>query len=97
MMKCDMCYDRTSTGKKPMCATVCPSQALAFMTMEEFERTRSGVATNEWQFGEQAVRTKVHVVVPPEAPAIVRIRSLGAGPAAGPDDPEDVARLLDRP
>jgi Fe-S-cluster-containing dehydrogenase component len=28
MMKCDMCYDRSSVGKKPMCATVCPSQAL---------------------------------------------------------------------
>jgi Fe-S-cluster-containing dehydrogenase component len=26
MMKCDMCYDRTSVGKRPMCATVCPSQ-----------------------------------------------------------------------
>ena len=25
MMKCDMCYDRTSIGKRPMCATVCPS------------------------------------------------------------------------
>ncbi len=24
MMKCDMCYDRTSAGKKPMCASVCP-------------------------------------------------------------------------
>ena len=24
MMKCDMCYDRSSVGKKPMCATVCP-------------------------------------------------------------------------
>ena len=32
MMKCDMCYDRTSTGKRPMCATVCPSGALAFTT-----------------------------------------------------------------
>ena len=30
MMKCDMCYDRTSVGKKPMCATVCPSQALSY-------------------------------------------------------------------
>ena len=27
MMKCDMCYDRTSVGLKPMCASVCPSQA----------------------------------------------------------------------
>ena len=26
MMKCDMCYDRTSTGRRPMCATVCPSR-----------------------------------------------------------------------
>ena len=34
MMKCDMCYDRTSVGKKPMCATVCPSQALFFGTRE---------------------------------------------------------------
>ena len=32
MMKCDMCYDRTSIGKKPMCATVCPSQALFYGT-----------------------------------------------------------------
>src|SRR5205807_526614 len=28
MMKCDLCYDRTSTGRRPMCATVCPSGAL---------------------------------------------------------------------
>ena len=34
MMKCDMCYDRSSVGKKPMCATVCPSQALFFGTRE---------------------------------------------------------------
>jgi Fe-S-cluster-containing dehydrogenase component len=34
MMKCDMCYDRTSVGRKPMCATVCPSQALFFGTAD---------------------------------------------------------------
>ena len=28
MMKCDMCTDRTSEGLRPMCASVCPSQAL---------------------------------------------------------------------
>ena len=28
MMKCDMCYDRTSAGKMPMCASVCPSGAV---------------------------------------------------------------------
>ena len=39
MMKCDMCYDRTSEGKKPMCATVCPSGALVFGTREQIERS----------------------------------------------------------
>ena len=37
-MKCDMCYDRTSVGKRPMCATVCPSQALAYVTPETIAR-----------------------------------------------------------
>lgn len=64
MMKCDYCYDRTSVGKRPMCATVCPSQALSFMTRDELERTRRGTAINEWRFGDEVVRTKVHVVVP---------------------------------
>ena len=40
MMKCDMCYDRTSVGKKPMCATVCPSQALFFGTREQIRMLR---------------------------------------------------------
>ena len=40
MMKCDMCYDRTSVGLKPWCASVCPSQALAFGTREEMARLR---------------------------------------------------------
>ena len=35
MMKCDMCYDRTSVGKKPMCATVCPSGALFYLYTED--------------------------------------------------------------
>jgi Fe-S-cluster-containing dehydrogenase component len=66
MMKCDMCYDRTSVGKRPMCATVCPSQALAYTTREEIERTRRGVPINEWTFAGERVRTKVYVMVPPE-------------------------------
>ena len=53
MMKCDMCYDRTSVGKKPMCATVCPSQALFYGTREEIERLRPQSAPiNTFQFGE---------------------------------------------
>lgn len=66
MMKCDMCYDRTSVGKKPMCATVCPSGALYFGSAEEIEKTRREKPVNEFQFGKQTVRTKVHMMTAPE-------------------------------
>ena len=56
MMKCDMCYDRTSTGRKPMCATVCPSGALFFGTREEVERLRKrSRPINQFQFGQQTI------------------------------------------
>lgn len=65
MMKCDMCYDRTSTGRKPMCATVCPSQALFFGTREEIEQLRTRSAPiNRFRFGEQIVTTKVNMMAP---------------------------------
>jgi Fe-S-cluster-containing dehydrogenase component len=65
MMKCDMCYDRTSVGRKPMCATVCPSQALFFGTREEIERLRPmSVPVNQFQFGEQTITTQVYMMVP---------------------------------
>ena len=47
MMKCDMCYDRSSVGKKPMCATVCPSQALFFGTREQIEQLRPRVGADQ--------------------------------------------------
>jgi Fe-S-cluster-containing dehydrogenase component len=65
MMKCDMCYDRTSTGRKPMCATVCPSGALFYGPRAEVERLRKrSRPINQFQFGGQKVRTKVNLMVP---------------------------------
>ena len=65
MMKCDMCYDRSSVGKKPMCATVCPSQALFFGTREQIEQLRPmSTPINRFQFGEQVVSTGVFMMVP---------------------------------
>jgi Fe-S-cluster-containing dehydrogenase component len=65
MMKCDMCYDRTSTGRKPMCAAVCPSQALYYDTRENVERLRQrSRPVNEFQFGRQTIRTKVNLMAP---------------------------------
>jgi Fe-S-cluster-containing dehydrogenase component len=65
MMKCDMCYDRTSVGKKPMCASVCPSQALYFGTRTEIEQLRpNSRPINTFSFGAQMITTKVHMLVP---------------------------------
>lgn len=65
MMKCDMCYDRTSAGKKPMCATVCPSGTLFFGSREEVARLRPrATPVNRFQFGAQTVATKVNVLAP---------------------------------
>jgi Fe-S-cluster-containing dehydrogenase component len=64
MSKCDMCYDRTSVGKRPMCATVCPSEALYFGTMEEWKSRRKGRSVNHFRFGNQIVKTKVYTVLP---------------------------------
>ncbi len=97
MMKCDMCYDRTSVGMKPMCATVCPSGALSYMTHDEFMRTRRGAVITEWVFGDETVRTKVGMVVPRAMPQVrvelvqIENSSTAATPFGRHDD---VAALL---
>jgi Fe-S-cluster-containing dehydrogenase component len=64
MMKCDLCFDRTSVGKKPMCATVCPSQALSYVPPEEIARTRRETPVNTFVFGRQTVRTMNFMMAP---------------------------------
>jgi Fe-S-cluster-containing dehydrogenase component len=96
MMKCDMCYDRTSVGKKPMCATVCPSGALTFTTMQDIQQTRQGVPVNEWKFGAEVVHTKVYVMVPPELTRVdIGLIQIQTTAAALPSDPYDVALMLE--
>ena len=68
MMKCDMCYDRSSVGLKPMCASVCPSQALFFGTRDEIETLRpQSKPMNTFQFGNQTITTRVRMMIPAEA------------------------------
>ncbi len=87
MMKCDMCYDRTSVGLKPMCASVCPSQALAFGTRREMEKLRPAAkAVNTFQFGAQTIRTKVNMMVPSDVPEeIVDVTAAMYVPTIGQD------------
>ena len=81
-----------------MCATVCPSGALAFATIEEIMRTRRGRPSNDWRFGDQQVRTKVFVLVPTEVTHVnVRVIPLSAlrRPTQPATDAYDVAALLE--
>jgi len=97
MMKCDMCYDRTSTGRKPMCATVCPSQALFFGTRDEIDRMRKrSRSVNEFQFGQQVISTRVNMMIPREATDdIVDVTAAMHEPPAGRTIALNVLNILD--
>ena len=72
MMKCNMCYDRTSAGKRPMCATVCPTGALWYGTREKMRELRpNSDPVNNFQFGMQWVKTKVNYMMPKGATKLV--------------------------
>ena len=72
MMKCNLCYDRTSAGRRPMCATVCPSGALWYGTREQMAALRPGsVPVNTFQFGQQTVKTRVNVMMPKGSTVLV--------------------------
>jgi len=62
---------------------VCPSQALAFATAEEIQRTRRGVAINRWKFGKEEVTTRVFVIVPREVERVnVELIQISPTPSA---------------
>jgi Fe-S-cluster-containing dehydrogenase component len=67
MRKCNLCYDRTSVGKPPMCTSVCPTQALFYGTYEEWVQAGRGQQgakpVNVFYFGQQRVRTRNYVVM----------------------------------
>jgi 4Fe-4S dicluster protein len=67
MRKCNLCYDRTSLGKPPMCASVCPTQAIFYGTYEEFIQAgradQGAKPVNVFFFGQQRVRTRNYVVM----------------------------------
>lgn len=47
-----------------MCATVCPSQALTYVTPETIAATRREKPVNTFQFGNQTITTKVFMMAP---------------------------------
>ncbi|MGH7506599.1 MAG: 4Fe-4S dicluster domain-containing protein [Longimicrobiales bacterium] len=95
MMKCDMCYDRTSVGKKPWCATVCPSGALWFGTMDEVRALRPrSRPVRKFVFGQQVITTKVWTMTPDDtADDSVNVTSAMEAPTVGRSDAGDDALL----
>ena len=69
-MKCDMCFDRTSEGLKPMCASVCPTGAITFGKYQDVVPLRRTKPVNVHQFGNQKVETKVYVMLPTDDRAV---------------------------
>jgi Fe-S-cluster-containing dehydrogenase component len=97
MMKCDLCYDRTSAGKKPMCASVCPSQALWYGTPEEIERLRPrSRPVDSFQFGQHVITTRVQMMVP-RASTLQALDVLGALVPAAAADGDPMLSMLDVP
>lgn len=94
MMKCDMCYDRSSVGLKPMCASVCPSQALSFGTRAEIEMLRlRSQPTSQFLFGNQVIRTRVSMMVPKAEP-VACVDVTGALPGPRPADAAEERDML---
>lgn len=76
--KCDLCYDRTSQGRAPMCATVCPTDAIFYGTYGELLAARPhSRAVDVFEFGGGVVQTGAAVVVP--APVADRPAPGGTG------------------
>jgi Fe-S-cluster-containing dehydrogenase component len=70
MMKCDMCYDRTSVDLRPMCATVCPSQALSYIPASKIAADRREQPVSNFRFGNEHVKTKVFMMMPLDDPVV---------------------------
>ncbi|GIG07655.1 4Fe-4S dicluster domain-containing protein [Catellatospora coxensis] len=63
--KCNLCYDRTSYGLAPMCATVCPTGSIFYGTLEELRTERPGVeVASTFDFDGSIISTGVAMVVP---------------------------------
>jgi Fe-S-cluster-containing dehydrogenase component len=64
MVKCDNCYERTTHGLAPMCASVCPSQAIRFVSLERDTPYLAGRRLeNRFEFGETVVETNTYIAL----------------------------------
>jgi Fe-S-cluster-containing dehydrogenase component len=48
MYKCDLCYDRTKDDIPPMCASVCPTNTLQWLTEDELAAKKEQHVLGKW-------------------------------------------------
>ena len=85
--KCNLCYDRTSVGLAPMCATVCPTGRSSTARSRAQADRPAAQAIDVFRFGSAEVRTGCAVVVPEAFAGPVPGALKWA--AAGPEGPCD--------
>lgn len=64
MVKCDNCYERTVRDLPPMCASVCPTQAIRFVEIGEDSPYLAGRRLeNRFHFGGTVVETNTYIAL----------------------------------
>ncbi|KAB2333475.1 4Fe-4S dicluster domain-containing protein [Cytobacillus gottheilii] len=65
MYKCDLCIDRTKDGIPPMCASVCPSNTLQWLTEEEIEQKQKqyNMSNGKWVTSQPYLEGETNVKV----------------------------------
>ena len=80
----------TASVGKPMCASVCPSQALFYGTRRACPPASQFPGDHSFQFGRQTIETKVNMMVPKNAPVTrVDVTSAMDQPPIGQATEED--------
>ena len=54
VVKCDLCIERTEAGEEPACVSACPTRALAFVEIEEYNRRKRQAAAEMLQAAQKA-------------------------------------------
>ena len=93
MMKCDMCYDRTSVGLQADVRHGLPEPGAGLRHARGDRAAAAALASRStrFQFGQQTIRTKVNMMVPRDAAAdIVDVTAAMHEPTIGHDMLDDV-------
>ncbi|HUX03110.1 MAG: 4Fe-4S dicluster domain-containing protein [Phycisphaerae bacterium] len=54
VVKCDLCIERTEAGQAPACVSACPTKALVFITVEDYNKRKRQAAVKQLQAAQEA-------------------------------------------